>query len=181
MKGAKPLLHAWMLGPGAPPPPLRPLSYTPTPSPAAALTCSPRPPRLRSSSLCGWEAAPCAPGDLLSARAGAPAVEVRVLSCPTHPEAADAAGGGKRASESHQGRGLGGRGRRAPCRSRSRRQSGLLNGNARSPAPPRVHAGVHTRTRAHTGRSVAAYCPVRTRFGDTNAQRFCERKGPAPF
>lgn len=43
------------------------------PSPADALTCSPRPPRRGSSSLCSWEGAPRAPRARRSMRAGAAA------------------------------------------------------------------------------------------------------------
>lgn len=116
------------------------------PRPAAALTCSPRPARRSSWSPGSWRGR--------RARPGGSGRRARAERGPAHPEAADAAGGGKRASASQRGRGLGGRGRRARLCSGGGR--GSREGNARSPSAPRVHTAVHTRTRARTCGAVAA-------------------------
>lgn len=158
LKTAKPLLHAADVR--AQPPPLLPRLLPkprPPPSPAAA------PPALRDleswlivvERLGGRQArqglgARVAPGCLQEE------VPRRALPC--------APGGGGRCREG-RGRGneppgrTGRGGRQARCCSRGRRPPGLPNRNALSPAAPRVHAGGHTLTRAHTGRSVACLPP----------------------
>ena len=75
--------NASLLGPAGPHPALPFLLPNP-PTSADALTCSPRPPRRGSSSLCRWEGAPRALQAPRSVQAGAAAGGARVLSAARH-------------------------------------------------------------------------------------------------
>lgn len=116
-KGAKPFLQLADVGPSRRPSPLLPFSFrTPQPRRCAHLLSATPTRRLIVARQLGGGSTR-APGSELSARRGGCWRGSRRERCPAHSEAADTAGGGKRASESHRGRGLAGRGCRARIRS----------------------------------------------------------------
>lgn len=121
LERAKPLLQRVVVGPSRPPSrsALSP-SESPEPRRCAHLLSTTSTPRLIVALQLGGGATR-APGSALSASRGGCRRGSRAEGCPARSEAADAAGGGKRASESRRGRGLTGRGWRARIRSGSRR------------------------------------------------------------